>query len=242
MLAGVSVDYLTRLEQGRATNPSAQVLGALARSLQLSVTERDHLYLLGGAAAPRSGHMSNHVTPGIQRLMRRMAEFPVCVHDAAWNIVTWNPAWSALMGDPSTLVGRDRNVLWRVFTADSDREDFSRVVRTASDAAAFEAGAVADLHRAAGRYPDDAALRDLIADLRRVSGRFRALWDAGAVAPHVADIKTIDHPQLGRILLDCDVLTVEGSDLRLIVYTAEPGSPAADALAMLRVIGLQTMP
>jgi transcriptional regulator with XRE-family HTH domain len=240
MLAGVSVDYLTRLEQGRATNPSAQVLAALARSLQLSVEERDHLYLIARQPVPRTGQMSTHVTPGIQRLMRRMEEFPVSVHDAAWNIVAWNPAWAALMGDPSALRGRDRNILWRAFVGDQGQTE-SRLVRTEADAAAFEVGAVADLRTASGRYPEDEGLSDLIADLRRASSRFRELWDLVAVGSHLRDVKTVNHPQLGTISLDCDVLTVEGSDLRLIVYTAEPGSPAAAALAMLRVIGIQTM-
>jgi len=240
MLAGVSVDYLTRLEQGRASNPSAQVLGALGRALQLSLDERDHLYRIAGQPPPRTGQMSTHLTPGIQRLMRRLAEFPAIVHDAAWNIVAWNPAWAALAGDPSALRGRARNIVWRVFTGDPGL-DRVRVVRSAKDSAAFEASAVGDLRAAAGRYPEDHALGDLIADLRRVSGRFRELWDSGVVGTHVADVKVFDHPQLGTIVLDCDVLTVAGSDLRLIVYTAEPGSQAADALAMLRVIGIQTM-
>jgi transcriptional regulator with XRE-family HTH domain len=238
MLAGLSADYLTRLEQGRATNPSPQVLGALARALQLTVAERDHLYLLAGAPVPRSGSMSTHVTPGVQRLLRRMEEFPASVHDAAWNIIAWNPAWAALMGDPSGLRGRDRNILWRLFVPHAGT---GVMVRTPEQLAAFEAGAVGDIRAAAGRYPEDSDLRELIADLRAASDRFGELWDSGVVGSHPADVKTVDHPALGPIALDCDVLTVEGSDLRIVVYTAEPGSPAATALGMLRVIGLQSM-
>ena len=104
----------------------------------------------------------------------------------------------------------------------------------------MEAGWVADLHLAAGRYPDDGPLRELIADLRACSPRFAELWEQRPVAEHVASRKTIAHPEVGRITVDCDVLTVAGSDLRLVVYTAPPGSPDADALALLGAIGPQS--
>src|SRR4051794_4969767 len=112
--------------------------------------------------------------------------------------------------------------------------DRGRVVHTDEEFAAFQVSAVGDLRSAAGRYPEDEFLRALVTDLRERSPRFRALWDAGVVGPHVADVKTVHHPDLGPITLDCDVLTVEGSDLRLVVLSAEPGTPAEKALATLR--------
>jgi hypothetical protein len=105
----------------------------------------------------------------------------------------------------------------------------------------FEISAVGDLRAAAARYPEDDGLCSLIADLRKASPRFRELWDSGVVGTHVADVKVIEHPEMGRLTLDCDVFTVQGADLRVIVYSAEPGSEAAEKLAMLRVIGLQTI-
>ena len=103
MIAGLSVDYVVRLEQGRARNPSVQVLQALARALQLSTEERDYLFRLAGQLAPDSGRMSSHVTPGIQRLLQRLDELPVSVHDAGWNLIAWNSMWAALMGDPTSF-------------------------------------------------------------------------------------------------------------------------------------------
>jgi transcriptional regulator with XRE-family HTH domain len=232
-LAGISVDYLVRLEQDRATNPSTQVLAALSRALRLTIQERDHLYTVAGQAPPRKSAMATHVPSSVQRLVDRMADLPVAVYDPAWTIITWNAAWAALMGDPSAVSGRDRNLLWRTFTDKS-----SRVRKSDGEADDFETNAVADLRRAAGTYPDDARLRQLVDELSQSSPRFAKLWAERVVNTTAAKTKTIDHPQVGPITLDCDVLTVAGSDLRLVVYTAEPG-PDADRLRLIQVIGLQ---
>lgn len=236
LLAGVSADYITRLEQGRAASPSAHVLAALARALRLSEVERRHLFRLAGQPLPAAGHITASLTPGVQRLLDQLEGTAVGVYDAAWNLVAWNPMWAALMGDPSALRGRDRNVLWRHFTGGA-----GRVTHTPEQEAVFEASAAADLRLATARYPKDMSLRRLIADLRAASTRFAALWDARAVGNHDADHKTIQHPDIGPITLDCDVLTVHGSDLRIVAYTAAPGSAAADKLKLLAVIGTQTM-
>lgn len=90
-----------------------------------------------------------------------------------------------------------------------------------------------------GRYPGDPDLRSLIADLRRVGERFAALLAQRPTATRTSSRKTIQHPEVGRLTLDCDVLSTHGSDLRVVVYTAAPGSPDADSLALLGVVGLQ---
>ena len=236
-LADISVDYLVRLEQGRATNPSTQVLAALSRALRLTAEERDHLYKVAGQAPPRRSAMATQVTPSVQRLVDRMADLPVAVYDPAWTIVTWNSAWAALMGDPSAVSGRDRNLLWRTFTGKS-----TRVRKDSSQADEFEVSAVADLRRAVGSYPDDARLHRLVGELSQASPRFARLWAERVVSMSGSgQPKTIDHPQVGPITLDCDVLTVADSDLRLVVYTADPSSPDADRLRLLQVIGLQEL-
>jgi hypothetical protein len=147
-----------------------------------------------------------------------------------------NASWAALLGDPAALRGRERNRVWRHFTGWS-----SHVFKTPAEAEHFEALLVGDLRATAGRYPADRWLADLVSDLRAASSRFRDLWDSGAVAQHREDRKTIYHPEVGVITLDCDVLTIHGSDLRLVVLTAEPGSSDAGRLAVVNVIGLQDM-
>jgi transcriptional regulator with XRE-family HTH domain len=235
-LAGISVDYLTRLEQGRAVNPSVQVLAALSRALRLSTEERDHLYTVAGQAPPKRSAMTTHVPPSVQRLIDRMADLPVAVYDPAWTIITWNLAWAALMGDPSAVSGRDRNLLWRTFTGQS-----SRVRKSDTEGDEFESNAVADLRRAFGSYPDDARLRQLVDELLAVSPRFATLWAERIISTAGAGSKTISHPEVGPITLDCDVLTVAGSDLRVVVYTAEPSSRDAEQLRLVRIIGLQQL-
>ncbi|WP_371786031.1 helix-turn-helix transcriptional regulator [Streptosporangium subroseum] len=236
LLAGISVDYVTRLEQGRATNPSAQVVEALARALRLSGDERAYLFRMTGLVPPGPETVPAYITPSVQRMLDRLTGTPVGVYDAAWTLLMANPLYAALMGDPSGWRGNERNGVWRNFLGPG-----SRVRQTPEAHRAFEAGLVADLRATAGRYPADQHLRRLIAQLRTNSDRFAELWDAGVVGWQQAARKTIEHPQVGPLTLDCDVLSVAGSDLRIMIYTAEPGTQDAERLALLAVLGTQTL-
>ncbi|WP_030379107.1 MULTISPECIES: helix-turn-helix transcriptional regulator [unclassified Streptomyces] len=236
MLAGISVDYVTRLEQGRASNPSPQVVEALARALRLSGTERAHLFRLAGLLAPGGDTVPTHVTPSVQRLLDRLAGTPAAVFDASWTLLFANPPYAALMGDPSGWRGNERNSVWRHFVGPG-----SRARHTPESLRAFERALVADLRATVARYPEDPRLRRLVGELRARSGRFGELWESGAVGAHEAARKVIEHPEVGDVTLDCDVLAVSGSDLRIMVYTAEPGSEDADRLALLTVLGTQTL-
>jgi transcriptional regulator with XRE-family HTH domain len=228
-LAGLSVDYLARLEQGRAHNPSASVLAPLARALHLSEAERDHLFRVAGHVPPQTGGIDRTLTPGVRRVLEGMSDVPVLVADAAWTIIAANPLAHALLGEV------EGNIVWRHFTGAAGRID-----RDPESDRRFEQEAVGDLHDALGRYPDDAELRELIAALRERSPIFAELWEQRPVKPRRADRKTFVHPEAGPITLDCDILSVRGSDLRLIVYTAPSGSPDAAALAQLGETALTT--
>jgi transcriptional regulator with XRE-family HTH domain len=234
-LAGLSVDYLARLEQGRAAHPSPSVLGPLARALRLSDDERAHLFRVAGQAEPQAGTINRHLTPSVQRVLDRLSDVPVMVIDAAYELVAANALGVALTGYDVNASPRERNVAWAQLT-----DKPSRFVRDATESARMDAEVAADLREALGRYPQDAALRELIEDLLKASPRFAALWQQAPIAERVASRKSIDHPEIGRITIDCDILTVRGSDLRLIVYTAPPGSPDAQALQLLAAIGTQS--
>jgi transcriptional regulator with XRE-family HTH domain len=235
-LAGVSVDYITRLEQGRAEHPSGQVVEALARALRLSDNERAHLFRLAGLAPPGPDLVPAHITPSVQRLLDRLTGTPVAVYDAIWTLLVANPPYAALMGDPSGWRGNERNGVWRTFLGPANR-----VRNTPDSRGALECAQVADLRAASARYPADQRLQRMIGQLRARSERFALLWDSGAVGRHEAAHKVVDHPQVGALTLDCDVLTVAGSDLRIMIYTAEPGSPDAERLALLTVLGTQAL-
>jgi transcriptional regulator with XRE-family HTH domain len=235
VLAGISADYLVRLEQGRASAPSAQVCAALARALQLSDDEQAHLFRLAGHAGG-TGVISRQVPASVRRLVDQLADHPVGVSDTMWTLISWNRLWAALLGDPSGRDERERNVVWRHFTGTP-----GRVVHTPAQRDAFEESSVADLRTATGRYPDDSRLRSLVADLRRESVRFRELWETYTVGAHEQATKAVEHPRVGRLELDCDVLTTQRGDLRVVVYTAPPGSEAREKLDLLGAIGTQSM-
>ncbi|MEU2721816.1 helix-turn-helix transcriptional regulator [Streptomyces smyrnaeus] len=239
-LAGLSVDYVLRLEQGRATNPSAQVVGALARALQLSRAERDQLYRSAELLPPQDGKVSTHVPPGIQRLAARLGDIPIGVFTADWTLVWWNTTWSALHGDPATLPTAERN-LARALFGNGAAHASMLPVQSERGPDAFAESIVADLKDAVSRYPRDAQLGRLVQELREDSDAFARLWTAQtAAAQHTTDRKTIRHPQIGDILLDCDVLVVPGADLRMVTYTAASGSIEAGKLDLLRVTGSRT--
>jgi transcriptional regulator with XRE-family HTH domain len=234
-LAGLSVDYLARLEQGRAAHPSPSVLMPLARALRLTDDERAHLFRVAGQAEPVAGTINRHLTPSVQRVLDRLDDVPVMVIDAAYQLVAANALATALIGDKRHLSTRERNIAWAQFTGVR-----SRFRRSPEEDARMNAEVVADLREALGRYPEDEPLGTLIDDLLKASPRFAELWEQRPVAQRTASCKAIEHPELGVITLSCDILIVRGSDLRLIVYTAPPGSQDAQALRLLQAIGTQT--
>lgn len=236
-LAGLSVDYLARLEQGRASSPSPSVLAPLARALRLSDAERDHLYRAAGHVPPGSGRVDRHLTPGVQRVLDRLADVPVLVIDAAWQVVAINAMGAALLGDfgGADAGAREHNIAWRQFAGLP-----SRVAHDAAASAAFEREIVGDLREARGRFPDDERLRELIEALRAQVPRFAELWERREVRERSGATKRIVHPVAGTLTLDCDILTTRDSDLRLVVYSAAPGTPDASALALVGAVGLQS--
>lgn len=233
-LAGISVDYIVRLEQGRAVNPSEHIIEALARALRLSRAERARLFNLAGRMPPGTGTMPVYIPPGVQRMLDRLRETPVAVFDAAFTQLMASPLYVALMGENDD---NERNALRRNFLGCR-----GRVRHTPESLLDLQTAQVAALRATAQRYPADQTVRRLIDELRARSDLFANLWDTGAVTEQqLASRKTIDHPEIGAITLDCDVLAVPGADLTVMAYTAEPGSEDADRLALLAVIGTQPL-
>ncbi|MFF4880328.1 helix-turn-helix transcriptional regulator [Micromonospora sp. NPDC000668] len=236
VLASVSADYIVRLEQGRSSAPSMQVCVSIARALQLSDTEQEHLFRLAGHATG-GGRISQIVPASIRRLVERASDRPVAVFDAMWNLLLWNSVWAALPGDPSPVREADRNLLWLHFTGPSDCH-----LHGPGSAETLDASLVADLRRSAGRYPDDPQLQQLVARLNETSTQFRGLWLRHEIDEHGPTIRRVVHSEVGTLDLDCDILSTQRHDLRIMMYTAEPGSESESKLALLGTIGIQPAP
>lgn len=221
-LAGVSVDYVVRLEQGRSTTPSAQVAAALARALQLSVDERDHLFRLAALAPPSSGLISEHLSPSVHRLLSRLGDSAVAVFAADWRLVWWNRGWAALLGDPDSVPVPMRNFARSVFPVGGEGPAIAQWPVVVHDQAHTEAAVASDLRRATGRFPDDPRLAALVHSLLAGNARFAELWADGTVCAHREDRKVVHHPAVGPIAIDCDTLTDSDADLKVVVMSAAP--------------------
>ncbi|MEU2915177.1 MmyB family transcriptional regulator [Streptomyces massasporeus] len=151
---------------------------------------------------------------------------------ADWTLLSWTPAWAALLGDPSTRTPAERNLVRAVFATGPAGLAAWPVLQ---DGDALDPALVAELRTALVGHPRDRGLIDLVEELRSTSAEFARLWDEGAVGPHVSARKTVVHPEVGEVTCDCDVLTVPGSDIRLIVCTVAAGSADAEKLEFLRV-------
>lgn len=241
-LAGVSVDYVVRLEQGRATTPSASVVASLARALQLSTTERDHAYRLAGLVPPVDGTISDHIPPGVLRVLARLGDVAVAVFAADWQLVWWNRGWGALLGDPSGAEPRLRNFARDRFPVGAGPAHLARWPVSEADHDATDAAVVSDLRRATGRFPRDSRLAATIRDLHAGNNRFAELWETGGVAAHREDHKTIHHPAVGPVTVDCDVLTDGDSELKIVIMTAPPGSEDETKLRLTAVAGAPAVP
>lgn len=237
-LAGISVDYLTRLEQGRARSPSVQVVEALSRALRVSDSDRDLLFRLAGHITPGREFVSSRITPSVQRLLDRLANTPVVVYDATWTLIFANAPYDALMGQTTSWRGIERNALWRQLVGPG-----TRAVHTAEELADQQAELIADLRLTAARYPADPRLQALIKELAVQSPRFVECWESQPPQRHedYGRHKVIAHPDVGPITLACDTLIVADDDLRIMIYTAEPGSDDAARLALVLVLGTQSL-
>ncbi|XVS64433.1 transcriptional regulator [Actinosynnema sp. CA-299493] len=213
------------------------MLGSLARALRLGDDDRDTLFRLAGAPPPQAGRVPTLVRMSVLRLLDRMSDLPALVLSAKSDVLAWNPLATALFGDFSVLPPARRNLIRQRFLGDgTGRVALSPESDSDSDSAA---GCVGCLRAAQARYPRDPDLARLVADLRGGSARFDALWRAGRSGRLRAGAATVEHPGLGPLTLDCDVLLVPESDQALLVYSAAPGTPSASALDLLRVTGIE---
>ncbi|TVL93219.1 helix-turn-helix transcriptional regulator [Streptomyces sp. SAJ15] len=235
-LTGMSTDYYARLEQARGPRPSRQMLTALARALRLTDDERDHLFHLAGEEPPRDRGTSGHVPPGILRVLDRLYDAAAQVTNDWGDILAQNALAAALVGDVSARPPADRNMVRRFFT-----ERPGPSLTPAADRERHARTHVANLRAVLAARPDDPGPAALVAELRSGSAEFAALWEAHEVAVQRSSITRFEHPMVGLLELECEVLLSAEHAQRLIVYTAQPGTESYERLELLRVLGLQDL-
>ncbi|MFD8510345.1 helix-turn-helix transcriptional regulator [Streptomyces antimycoticus] len=237
-LAGISTDYLLRLEQGRSQRPSRDVVASLARALRLSTDETCHLHLVAGLRPPTPPTIPHQMPPGVQRLVSRWGNIPVGVFSASWTLLTWTSMWAALLGDPALRSPEERNLVRAVFNEPSDTGRPLFPVEQSTPE--FKAALVVDLRITHEAYPRDEGFRMLIDEVMGNSEEFRELWSAPALGSRLGGHKRLRHALVGEIRLDNDVLKVPDHDVRIVTYTAEPGSSDEEKLEYVRIAATRT--
>jgi transcriptional regulator with XRE-family HTH domain len=234
VLAHISTEYYVRLEQGRAPRPSGEVLAGIAGALRLTDAESDHLHVLAGTAPTRTGLLRRDVRPSILALLERLPQTAAFVTSAAFEVLAWNDLAAALMEDFAELTPEDRNLARRAFLGPAPPYGVS-------DVADFRHHVVMGLRLTLARYPSDPSVTKLVGDLRDGSPEFARLWERHDVQGAPVLTKTFRHPVVGEITVDCDSLTLTDRDQRLVLYSAPPGSRDAQTLALLNVLGPESV-
>lgn len=220
LLAGVSVDYYTRLEQGRENNPSAQVIDAIAHSLDLNVAERRYAYGLAQIAwVPDLPETPESIDATVDRLMERWPDAACFVLDPLLDIVAMNRLAASLFRPFATT----RNLAEMVFLDPQGRSFYADWERAAT-------GCVANLRATSGMYAGTARRKELLDRLTGGSDYFTRLWEAHEVAPKTHDQKALLHPDVGEFVIEFDAFEITAMPgHQLVVYSAEPASPSERA-------------
>jgi transcriptional regulator with XRE-family HTH domain len=232
VLAGVSIDYYTRLERGNLSGVSDSVLEAVARALQLDEAERAHLFDLARSAGnkPSAGRRQltqPHIRPGIQRLLDAMTNSPAFVGNAMLDIVAANRLGRALYSPVYTDSAKPMNLARFTFLDPRAHDFFTEWNDVANTAAAM-------LRTQAGRDPNDRDLSNLVGELSTRSDEFRTRWAAHNVRLHTHGDKRFHHPIVGDLSLTFETMPLPAdAGLTLTAYSAEPGSPSHDGLTLL---------
>ncbi|MEU3494361.1 helix-turn-helix transcriptional regulator [Kitasatospora cineracea] len=227
-LSGVSVDYYVRMEQGRATQPSEQVLDALARVLGLDATEQEHLHRLARQPRRRAKAPGGRIRPELLRVLDLVSGAPALIMDHRLDVLACNRLAELLYGRPAQGLNTARHI----FLEEQERGLYGEWESCTRDV-------VGHLRLAAGKYPDDPRLASLIGELSMGSERFRRLWARADVRARTHGRKSYRHPLVGLLELHQENFALpDGSGVELLVLSATPGSPTEDSLRLLA--GLDT--
>ena len=222
-LAGVSVDYVIRLEQGRGLRPSPEVLDALADALRLSGDERAYLFDLAQQRPSGARPTTEQASDPVARLVRDLSPLPCMLLNHRFDILAWNAEMSALMVDFGALPAPRRNAIWLCILRPPMLEFYRERERTVREG-------IADLRAAWAAHPEDKVLADLVDELTSHSPEFARCWALRDVRVNGRGHKPLLHPRVGPLTVEYEVLTpLQEPDQRLIIYRA---ADAASQLAL----------
>ena len=231
-LADVSSDYLARLERGDGSQPSQQVLGALARALRFTRDERDHVLRLAGHQPPSRATSDDHVSPGLLRILDSLVDTPAQVMGPIGETLAQNAAAVALFGDETRHAGPARSAAFRWFT-----DPQARALYRVEDRAHQSRVLIAQLRAAAAGGDPGSVADDLIRRLRTTSDEFEQLWNAGEVGVRHVEEKHFQHPEVGPLTLHCQTALDTDTGQALLVLTPTPGTDTVERLRLLTVLG-----
>ncbi|MGC5222685.1 helix-turn-helix transcriptional regulator [Micromonospora sp. DT81.3] len=235
-LCDMSVDYYSRLEQSRGPQPSEQMLAAMARGLRLTLDERDHLFRLAGHTAPVRALRSDHISPGIMRVLDRLADTPAQVMTELGETLAQTPAARALFGDETRYEGLMRSVGFRWFMDLSVRD-----VYPAEDHPMHSRAFTADIRTVYAKHGEHSRASAMVRALLAESPEFAALWETHDVRSNHPREKRVQHPEVGVMELQCQFLVDPEQGQTLLVLTATPGTESYDLLRLLSVLGTQEL-
>lgn len=230
--AGVSVNYYERLEQARASRPSPEVLTALSRALRLTAAEREHLARLAGQIPLSTSTDREPVPADAQRLLERLGPIPAYLVDQRQDIVAWNGTAAVLITDFGLLPTEERNVVRLAL-----RLRDTLCAAPASTEGEFIRRSAAQLRAASARHPADSVLSERVNEFAALSADFAAGWRDHDVRPLPTLRQRLCHPWVGEVELERQILLLPGTELQLVMYTPDPGSPSAAAIARLATRG-----
>ena len=235
-LCHMSTDYYSRIERERGPQPSEQMIASIAQGLHLSLDERDHLFRLAGHQAPARGTTSEHVSPGLLRILDRLDDTPAEIVTELGETLRQTPLDVALVGDLTRYAGPSRSLGYRWFT---DPETRARYAPEEHDhlGRMFASG----LREVAGLRGPGSRAAQLAELLLPQSEEFRTLWETHEVGVRPREVKHFVHHELGTLELNCQSLLDPDQSHRLLVYTAVPGSESHEKLQLLSVIGSQAL-
>ncbi|MEU9350413.1 helix-turn-helix transcriptional regulator [Streptomyces griseoloalbus] len=235
-LCHMSTDYYARLERERGPQPSEQMIASIAQGLHLSLHERDHLFRLAGHTPPTRGADSDHISPGLLRILDRLHDTPAEIVTELGETLRQTPLGIALTGDLTVYSGPDRSIGYRWFTDPATRQLYAP-----DDHAFLTRMFVSGLRGVATlRGPGSRAAHYADLLLAR-SEEFRRVWDDHEVGIRPNEVKHFIHPELGALELTCQTLLDPDQSHFLIVYTAVPGSASYEKLQLLSVMGAQAL-